>query len=489
MTTHIKYLGASALAAACLFLAPSVHAAGGTFGGGAGTAQSPYLIEDCEDLQAMEDGVTLHYALTDDIDCAATQGDPGTWGAEGFDPIMNFSGNLDGNGYAIDGLYLAPSSEEFVGLFGTVNEGSINDLGLTNVEIDAVDSQHVGPLVGFFWSGTISKVYATGTVSTDGAGDVEDNAGGLIGLFLSGTISNAYAIVDIIAASDADSTTEFAGGLIGKVVTGTISNVYAAGELTAPVSGGADPAQLGGLIGTGTNATVTNSFWDTETTGQATSADTEVGKTTAQMTTTSTFTDAGWNFTNTWDRDNGTNGNYPYLIFIAAARRGSSYVAPVVSTALVLSPNGGETLMAGTSSVIRYQTRGLISLVNIQASYDNGATWETVAGKIPSADTFVWTPKRAAEQALVRVQVTDLVTVVVEDQSDASFKIAAAPEAPVTVVPTPSVPDGNAAWPARRITARWNRSPKWLPVRTCAPQTTIRCTMWTRTSSATRSTT
>ena len=45
--------------------------------------------------------------------------------------------------------------------------------------------------------------------------------------------------------------------------------------------------------------TVTNSFWDTQTSGQATSAG-GTGLTTAQMMTQSTYTGAGWDFTNTW---------------------------------------------------------------------------------------------------------------------------------------------------------------------------------------------
>jgi len=57
--------------------------------------------------------------------------------------------------------------------------------------------------------------------------------------------------------------------------------------------------------------TITNCFWDTETSGQATS-DGGTGKTTAEMKTQSTFTDAGWDFTTPiWTIQAEINDGYP----------------------------------------------------------------------------------------------------------------------------------------------------------------------------------
>jgi hypothetical protein len=52
---------------------------------------------------------------------------------------------------------------------------------------------------------------------------------------------------------------------------------------------------VGGLVGERVSGTVSDSFWDIETSGQTTS-DGGTGKTTAEMQTMSTFTDAGWDF-------------------------------------------------------------------------------------------------------------------------------------------------------------------------------------------------
>jgi len=76
----------------------------------------------------------------------------------------------------------------------------------------------------------------------------------------------------------------------------------------------------GGLVGYNTGA-VSNSFWDTETSGQATSAG-GTGKTTAEMKETTTLSDAGWDITTVAtanDRDTGHIWNivddetYPFL--------------------------------------------------------------------------------------------------------------------------------------------------------------------------------
>ena len=58
------------------------------------------------------------------------------------------------------------------------------------------------------------------------------------------------------------------------------------------------------------SGTVTGSFWDIETSGQSTSDGGE-GKTTAEMQTETTFTDAGWDFVEIWNI--GERQTYPFL--------------------------------------------------------------------------------------------------------------------------------------------------------------------------------
>jgi len=59
---------------------------------------------------------------------------------------------------------------------------------------------------------------------------------------------------------------------------------------------------VGGLVGVSYDAPVSASFWDTETSGQA-SSDGGIGKATAEMKDTITFLDADWNLITVADSD------------------------------------------------------------------------------------------------------------------------------------------------------------------------------------------
>ena len=68
-------------------------------------------------------------------------------------------------------------------------------------------------------------------------------------------------------------------------------NCYSIGVVTIPFG-------ASGLVG-GNTGSITGCFWDIETSDRS-SSDGGVGKTTAQMMTLSTFTDADWNFDRVW---------------------------------------------------------------------------------------------------------------------------------------------------------------------------------------------
>ena len=82
-------------------------------------------------------------------------------------------------------------------------------------------------------------------------------------------------------------------------------NSYSKGLVTGTTN-------VGGLVGSSSSSTTTSSYWDIETSGQATSAGTETGKTTLEMQQQSTFT--GWDFgTPIWYIHTSLNSGYPYL--------------------------------------------------------------------------------------------------------------------------------------------------------------------------------
>ena len=108
--------------------------------------------------------------------------------------------------------------------------------------------------------------YAHGEVSVS-----HSAGGGLVGESR-GSISAAYSTASVNGGSRGE-----IGGLIGQYFLGNITASYTTGAVSS------DAEDLGGLIGKSENEpAVSDSYWDTETTGQSSSAG-GVGKTTSEL--------------------------------------------------------------------------------------------------------------------------------------------------------------------------------------------------------------
>jgi len=176
----------------------------------------------------------------------------------------------------------------------------------TNVDVQA--DIHAGGLANTISYVYVDECFSTGTVAAIGTGG---RAGGLTSLSSGNVrISNSYSRCAVNGGPGTGAGT-YTGGLDGRLgytTTDPVDKCYSTGT----VVGGAVSLR-GGLIGSdGNPVQTTNSFWDTQTSGMATSAG-GTGKTTAQMKTTTTFTDAGWDFTTIWGRSADINDGYPYL--------------------------------------------------------------------------------------------------------------------------------------------------------------------------------
>lgn len=273
---------------------------------------------------------------------------------KGWEPIgtelERFTGNFYGKGYEIKDLFINRPDENYVGLFGYVCCGSsVGNIGVVNVDITG--GTFVGGLVGLSVGGNMSNSYSTGSVTgrSEVGGLIGENihgdasecysvatvtgefgVGGLLGMHF-GNMVNSYAIANVsgvnvtggligIGSDDISYSyfsgnvtgSEEVGGLVGYIHRCNLSNSYSTGSVigsnrvggligwmtesyiyisysSGHVTGtGSD---VGGLVGDnlGTD-TVTNSFWDTETSGQA-SSDGGTGKTTAEMQDITTFMD------------------------------------------------------------------------------------------------------------------------------------------------------------------------------------------------------
>lgn len=270
-------------------------------------------------LQGMKNNLLGRYALGSDIDASGTSG----WnGGAGFEPVGNgsatFDGTMTGLGHTISGLTINRLATDSIGLIGYL-QGTARDVGLAGGSISGKD--YVGGLVGYSNSGYVKNSYGSTTVS----GGV--NVGGLEG-YTGGSISNSYATGSV---SD-NGVNGQVGGLAGYIVSGTATNSYS----TDAVTGAA--GWIGGLVGPSSTGSVSGGYWDTQTSGIATSGG-GTGKLTAEMKQKATY--VGWNFDKVWRIDE--NNGYPFL-------RWESH-PPILSAVGVSGTIGTATTLAATSDL------------------------------------------------------------------------------------------------------------------------------------------
>ena len=233
------------------------------------------------------------YELTADIDLdtdgdgSADSGDAYWDSGNGWDPIgtsaSRYTGDFKGNGFIVDNLFISRNSIDYQGLFGAISGASrIETIGVTNANITG--QNYVGVLAGHI-NGDVVACYTTGAIT---AGNFVGGLAGYMGA--SGTSPSIHS-----SYSRASVTANFnKGGLVGRLNLGSIANSYSTGSVSGSIS-------LGGLVGivTGFNAgsiSVTGSYWDTQTSGVATSPR-GAGQTTGGLQTPTGYTGiyADWN--------------------------------------------------------------------------------------------------------------------------------------------------------------------------------------------------
>ncbi len=311
---------------------------------------SDYEINNCLELQGMQNDLSGDYILVSDIDCSETS----EWNSgAGFEPIGDqnghFFGSINGNGFSITNLRINRPCETASGLVGILGEsGSLSSI---SVDGNVVGSVAVGLLVGVNYNGEIDSCSAVGdsgsaecvgqfmggfsamgglvgvnygvissssfdgVVTGDGytvgglvgvnGGEVDDEintsyskgivfgatAGGLVGLN-QGLVANSYSWSNVEGIS-------YSGGLEG-LNSGITSYSYSVGNVTEGNFFGGLVAEEFGLI--------SSSFWDLNTSNQENSP-AGIGKTTIEMMQELTFVD--WDFTDIWEIDEGNS--YPTL--------------------------------------------------------------------------------------------------------------------------------------------------------------------------------
>ncbi len=272
---------------------------------GEGTEGSPYEIASLANLRWLSetsDAWGSCFIQTIDINASETA----DWNSgDGFSPIGNsttyFSGEYNGNGFIISGLTINRSSESYVGLFGYTNNGSVQNLGVTECSIKGYD--FVGGIAGYCGF-SISRCYVSGSING------YEYVGGFAGYNIS-SISNCY-IKGLVSGDN------YVGGMVGMNYA-SVSKSYT----TESVSG---TTYVGRLVGMN-YSTVNDCFFMTQLSdltsaiGYDNNGQKAAELSSTEMQTFSSFTD--WDFAaittdgsdDIWAISTGTNDGYPVLLW------------------------------------------------------------------------------------------------------------------------------------------------------------------------------
>ncbi|HEY7905716.1 MAG TPA: Ig-like domain-containing protein, partial [Wenzhouxiangella sp.] len=204
------------------------------------------------------------------------------------------------------------------------NTKHVVDTGVDNVIVTVDDrSARIGGLVGVTFRTHFERVFFNGQL----VGPVT-TAGGLLGYTTGGSVKDGYSIgsVEITSGGDTFYKGDNVSGIVGAARNGVdivIENVYTAMSFSFPDEPGFDVPggvttrfeALGGVSGSAPDVDMTKlaetTFYDLaqggitsiKSGGQATS--------TADLLTSQTFIDAGWDFDTVWQQDEGVS--YPYF--------------------------------------------------------------------------------------------------------------------------------------------------------------------------------
>jgi hypothetical protein len=250
---------------------------------GKGTNEDPYQINTADKLAKLSELVNTgdtnyndkYYKLTANLDLSV-YGE--NWdNGKGWTPVGTethpFKGIFDGNDNKISGIFINRTG--YTGLFGFVNGGMVQNLGL--LEVSIIGGNRVGGIAGSVGvGGSVTNCYATGTVSGNAfvggiAGSVEVG-GSMTNCYVTGAVSgggyvggiagDVYGSMINCFATGAVSGVDRVGGVAGSIVyPGSVTDCYATGT----VSGNAFVGGVTGFV----SVSVTNCYTTGTVSGNA----------------------------------------------------------------------------------------------------------------------------------------------------------------------------------------------------------------------------
>ena len=214
------------------------------FAGGNGSQESPYQIQNADQLRAFAGSLSEHIdysgtfiALTDDIDLSGTE----------WTPIGNstyaFNGTFDGNGHTISGMTIGSATdakalaagENYLGLFSVLNTNAVvRNVKLTGVLINVTYNASA-------YAGGIAA--AMNSDDTGYKGAVVDNC----------TVDGSITVT-------AETGNNFVGGIAAYVYKGAIINCKTDVNASCTVKTGGFYGETGGIAALVNRGLVANSY-------------------------------------------------------------------------------------------------------------------------------------------------------------------------------------------------------------------------------------
>lgn len=285
------------------------------FGGGAGSKQNPYQISRPEHLNELRDFLgeeykDVYYLQTRDIDLGVAPWNVGPGWVPIGSPENSFQGNYDGGRYVIKGLTIDRPSSSSQALFGRIENASLSNIGLIDVNIRGY--WYVAGIVSMIFHSSVECCFVTGTIEGYNraggiaaymSGDTADNE-------LTAEVTNCYSRATITIRHPRGSY--MAGGIVGTIFSGRITHNYSTGLILGAYSSSNSGAVIGFRFPTSAPFVISRNYWNTETTGQIRGGPISwmgVGKTTYELMQQQTYDE--FDFNEVWRINEGET--YPYL--------------------------------------------------------------------------------------------------------------------------------------------------------------------------------
>lgn len=141
------------------------------------------------------------------------------------DDTNPFTANFYGNGYRLSNLKIKPSGEDYVGLFGYIDGGGVQDLTIDGLKFSpeyfTFFYKYIGGLAGYIANGTFSNITLINITGEIYSAEVIEGAGGFAGYIGGGDFDN----IALNGIEDFNNEGIASGGFAGEINTGNFNNI------------------------------------------------------------------------------------------------------------------------------------------------------------------------------------------------------------------------------------------------------------------------